>query len=106
LSGPIGITLGAFENLFIADTRNGRIRMVTKSTQIITTIAFTTAHYIATDLSGNFIISYYFLGWVSCVSMLSVAPTAAPTGQCDTSIYYCLFLFSVFSVPFSLNFII
>jgi sugar lactone lactonase YvrE len=96
LSGPMGITLDAFENLFIADTRNGRIRMVTKSTQIFTTIAFTTADYIATDSSGNFIISYNFLGWVSRVPMLSVALTAAPTGQCDTNIYYCLFLFYSF----------
>ena len=39
LSGPRGIALDLAGNIYIADTNNNRIRMVTGSTGIITTIA-------------------------------------------------------------------
>jgi trimeric autotransporter adhesin len=39
LSAPYGVTVDASGNIYIADTGNDRVRMVTKSTGIITTLA-------------------------------------------------------------------
>jgi trimeric autotransporter adhesin len=39
LCGPNGVAVDASGNIYIADTYNGRIRMVTKTTGIITTVA-------------------------------------------------------------------
>ena len=41
LNQPMGVVLDTFGNIYISDTMNGRIRIVTKSTGIITTIAGT-----------------------------------------------------------------
>jgi trimeric autotransporter adhesin len=75
LYSPYGVCADAFENVFIADTYNHRIRLVTKSTGIITTVAGTGAigftgnggpatsatlnrpHDVAVDASGNIYIA-------------------------------------------------
>jgi trimeric autotransporter adhesin len=77
LSYPLGVTIDSSGNIFIADYDNNRIRMVTKSTGIITTVAgdvtsgysgdgglatsaiFSDPRGVAFDVSGNIYIFVY-----------------------------------------------
>ena len=97
------IAVDASGNLYIADTANGRIRMVSKSTGIISAVAgsavagysgdgglATSAQLsylisIAVDMSGDI----YIAGSDSRVRMISpIVPSAAPTATtCDVGMY-------------------
>ena len=49
LNFPRGVALDTSGNIYIADTSNHRIRMITKNTGIITTVAVITMHLSATE---------------------------------------------------------
>jgi trimeric autotransporter adhesin len=86
LCEPYGVAVDASGNIYIADTWNGRIRMVTKTTGIITTVAGTgmsaysgdgglatsaTMRYlrgVAVDASGNI---YIADSWSHCIRLVT-----------------------------------
>ena len=57
LSGPVGIAVDVSGNIYIADRNNNRIRMVTKSTGVITTVAGT-----GTKFNSKNVLEYGFNG--------------------------------------------
>jgi sugar lactone lactonase YvrE len=74
LNYPYGVAVDHSGNIYIADTNNGRIRMITASTGVITTVAgggsygdnnpatsasLATPHSVAVDSSGNLYIADY-----------------------------------------------
>jgi trimeric autotransporter adhesin len=87
-SYPYGVSVGASGNIYIADTYNHRIRMVTKGTGIITTVAgngtqgysgdggqatsaiFRYPCVVAIDASGNLLIADTFN---NCIRMVTVS---------------------------------
>jgi trimeric autotransporter adhesin len=100
LNSPRGIAVDAPGNIYIADSNNNRIRMVTKSTGVITTVAgggdsarigdgglaitayLESPHGIAVDASGNLYISQLFGDRVRKVTKISgVITTVVGTGK-------------------------
>jgi trimeric autotransporter adhesin len=96
LNSPSSVAVDASGNVFIADTNNYRIRMVMKSSGIISTVAGTGLygfsgdgglavsamlsypHGVAVDVSGSIYIADTFSHRIR-FSKMPVAPTAAPT---------------------------
>jgi sugar lactone lactonase YvrE len=96
---PYGIAVDASENIYIADSSNNRIRLVTKSTGIITTVAgdgtpgykgdgglaisagFSYPRGIAVDASGNIYIADVFINRIRLVTKsTSIITTVAGDG--------------------------
>jgi trimeric autotransporter adhesin len=98
LASPLGVTLDASGNVYITDTKHFRIRMVTKSTGVITTVAGNgTAGYfgdggqatssklsfpygIAVDASGNIYIADQYNHRIRMITN-GVITTVAGTGE-------------------------
>jgi trimeric autotransporter adhesin len=96
LNSPTSVAVDASGNIFIADTNNYRIRMVMRSSGIITTVAGTGSygssgdgglavsallsypHGVAVDTSGNIYIADTFNNRIR-YSKMPASPTAAPT---------------------------
>jgi trimeric autotransporter adhesin len=96
LNSPQSVAVDASGNLYIADTHNNRIRMVTKSTGIITTVvgtgtyaysgdgrlAISSTLYLPTDItldaSGNLFVADSFNNRIRMIS-LTATPSASPS---------------------------
>jgi trimeric autotransporter adhesin len=103
LYAPSGVTLDALGNLYIADTYNNRIRMVSESSGIITTVAGTgTYNYsgdgglatsatlfhpsgVTVDASGNLYIADFGNSRIRMISLTS-APSASPAPSSTASL--------------------
>ena len=74
---PSGVAIDVLGNIYIAGYGNHVIRMVTKSTGIITTLASVGGYGIAVDMEGHIYISYPHYSIIQLIALTT--PTSAPT---------------------------
>ena len=79
LSGPNGVAVDVQGNIYIADSYNQRIRMVTKSSGIITTLATLVSppFGIAIDIEGHIYTANAYTETILMIALM--APTSMPT---------------------------
>lgn len=82
LNGPLDVTVDSKNNVYIADTNNANVRLITASTGIITTIAGSTA-----IVSGAVVVNFAFAGDGAAATLASLAGPAGVAIDSSGNIY-------------------
>ena len=87
LDGPEGVAVDASGNIYIADTNNARILMVTETTGVITAVAVNiSSRSVAVDALGNIYFAGTYDGQVRMVSKTSGIITTVFEGMMSNSV--------------------